>query len=449
MADLVVKNATVVTAHQSFQGGLTVKDGRIVAVGSDEALPAAEETIDADGLHLLPGFVDVHTHFREPGMTQKEDWDSGSRAAAAGGFTTIFDMPNCIPPTANMETFSEKVRFAQGRAMVDYGINAALIDNNVSQLKLMADAGAMSFKLFMAETVGKVPCPPDDVIFDGFRKIAETGLIVGVHAENDPILQFLAQEFREAGRQDPRAHEDSRPVMIEDEAVGRAIAIAAGAGNRLHIHHLSTIPALEHVRNAKAKGLPVTAEVLVSHLLLCLEEHGHLGNMIKLNPPVRTKEHREAMWEGLHRGWLDNIAADHAPHAPEEKLLDDIWEEGAGWPGLEVNISLLLDQVHKGKLSLSQLAYWYSENPARMWNIFPKKGSLVIGGDADFVLIDMNQEKEFDTSKFYTKAKFSPFEGWKVKGSVAKVFLRGRLIAENAKVIGEPTGRMIKPNRQT
>ncbi len=333
--------------------------------------------------------------------------------------------------------------------MVDYGLYGAVIDNNVSQLPLLARAGAIGFKLFMAETVGRVPCPPDHIIFDAFRAIAATGLPVGVHAENDPILQFLTREFKAKGRKDPRAHEDSRPVMIEDEAVGRAIAIAAGAGNRLHIYHLSTIPALERVRDAKAKGLPVTAEALVSHLLLCLEEHGHLGNLIKLNPPVRTKEHRAAMWEGLRRGWLDNIAADHAPHAPEEKLQDDVWEAGAGWPGLETNVSLMLTEVNQGRLTLSQLVLWYSENPARLWNIYPQKGCLSVGSDADFVLIDMNKERTIDAKRFYSKAKFSPFDGWKVQGSVEKVFLRGRLICEGGRVTGEPRGRMLKPQGRT
>ncbi len=446
MADLVVNNATVVTARDSFQGGIAVEGERIVALGADGALPDAKEVVDAKGLHLVPGFVDVHTHFREPGMTQKEDWDSGSRAAAAGGFTTIFDMPNCIPPTADLEKFEEKMRLAEGRAMVDYGIYGTLIDNNVSQIRPLADAGAMGFKLFMAETVGKVPSPPDDVIFDGFRKIAETGLTVGVHAENDPILQFLVRELKAAGRKDPRAHEDSRPVLLEDEAVGRAIAIAVGTGCRLHIHHLSTKDALERVRQAKERGHPVTAEVLVSHLLLCLEEHGHLGTKIKLNPPVRTKKHRAAMWEGLHCGWLDIIAADHAPHSTEEQQVDDVWEYGAGWPGLETNIPLMLDQVHKERLTLSQLVYWYSEKPTRMWNIYPQKGSLAVGSEADFVLIDMKKEKVIDVKKLYTKGKFSPFDGWEVKGSVEKVYLRGRLIAENGRVIGEPRGRMLKPN---
>lgn len=451
MVDLVVKNATVVTARDTFTGGIAVEGEKVVALGTNESLPAARETLDAEGLHLTPGFVDVHVHFREPGMRQKETWDSGSRAAAAGGFTTIFDMPNCIPPTATPEAFAEKQRIAAGRAMIDYGLYVAVVDNNVAHLEPLAAAGCIGYKLFMGETVGKVPWPPDDVIFDGFRAIARTGLPVGVHAENGPIMQFLIKELRQKGRIDPRAHDDSRPIMIESEAVSRAITIASGAGNRLHIYHLSSIQALEHIKHAKARSQPVTAEVLVNHLLLAVDEHGErLGTLIKMNPPIRSSEHRAALWEALHQGVIDNLASDHAPHAPDEKLdKREVWDVGSGYPGLETNIPLMLTQVHAGKLTLTQLVYWYSEKPARMWSIYPRKGCLSVGSDADFVLIDMNREATIDAAKFHSQAKFSPFDGWKLRGGIDRTFLRGRLIAEKGRIVGAPRGQMIKPTRQT
>ncbi len=445
MVDLVVKNATVVTAHETFVGGLAVEDGKVVALGANSALPEARETVNANGRHLTPGFVDPHVHFREPGMTHKENWDSGSRAAAAGGFTTIFDMPNCIPPTASVENYRTKQKLASGRAMVDFGLYCAVIDNNVKQLRAMAEAGCIGFKLFMGETVGKVPHPPDDVIFAAFREIKETGRIVGVHAESGCIMQFLIKELQEQGRTDPRAHDDSRPIMLEEEAIGRAIAIAHGAGNRLHVYHLSSANGVDLVRRAKERNQPVTAEVLVNHLLLAVDEHGHLGSLIKMNPPIRTSDHRRVLWEALGRGWLDNIASDHAPHAPGEKFNDNVWEVGSGYPGLETNIPLMLTQVNAGRLTLNQLVYWYSEQPARMWGIYPRKGTLQVGADADFTVIDLAKSKVIDPQRFYSQAKYSPFNQWKVQGSVEMVFLRGELISEKGQIVGAPRGRQVAP----
>lgn len=449
MVDLVVKNATVVTAHGAFTGGLAVEDGKIVALGANSGLPDARESIDVNGLYVTPGFVDPHVHFREPGMSQKENWDSGSRAAAVGGFTTVFDMPNCIPPTATLAAYHAKQQLARGRAMVDYGLYCAVIDNNVRELRAVAEAGCIGFKLFMAETVGKVPYPPDDVIFAAFREIKETGRIVGVHAESGAIEQFLTKELQEQGRTDPRAHDESRPIMLEEEAIGRAIAIAYGAGNRLHIVHLTTANGVDLVRRAKERQQPVTAEALVNHLLLAVDEHGNLGSLIKMNPPIRTSDHRSALWDALRRGWLDNIASDHAPHAPEEKFNDNVWEVGSGYPGLETNIPLMLTEVNAGRLTLGDLVNWYSEKPARMWGIYPRKGTLQVGSDADFTVIDMAKTKTIDARKFYSKAKFSPFNGWQVRGSVEMVFLRGGLISEKGQIVGAPRGQQVAPDGVT
>lgn len=446
MVDLNVKNAIVVTAHGAFEGGLAIDEGKIVSVGTNASLPDAQETIDVRGMYVTPGFVDSHTHFREPGMSQKEDWDSGSRAAAAGGFTTIFDMPNCIPPTASLEAYRAKQELARGRAMVDYGLYGGVVDNNVSELRAMAEAGCIGFKLFMAETVGKVPYPPDDVIFAAFREIKETGRIVSVHAENGAIEQFLTKELQEQGRIDPGAHYESRPVFLEEEAIGRAIAIACGAGNRLHIVHLSTANGVDLVRRAKERQQPVTAEALVNHLLLAVDEHGHLGSLIKMNPPIRSSDHRSALWHGLQHGWLDNIAADHAPHAPDEKFNGNVWDVGAGYPALETNIPLMLTEVNAGRLTLSDLVNWYSEKPARMWGIYPRKGTLQVGSDADFVVIDLAKTKTIDAEQFHSKAKFSPFNGWTVQGSVEMAFLRGGLISDRGQIVGAPRGQQVVPD---
>lgn len=259
-------------------------------------------------------------------MEYKEDIVSGSSAAAAGGVTTVFDMPNTNPPTRTGRLLQKRRELALGRSYVDYGTYGVILQDNEGELDSLASEGAMGFKLFMGETTGKNPPPDDGVIFAAFRRAAELDLVVGVHAENDPVLQRLKQELREAGRTDPKAHLDSRPWFVEAEAVCRALTLAEGAGNRLHIHHLSTLQGVGQVRRAKLRGVPVSCEVLISHLLLNETAYEQYGNLVQLNPPIRPHEHVEYLWAALNQGYVDCVATDHAPHSLEEQSRKDVWE---------------------------------------------------------------------------------------------------------------------------
>ena len=446
MVQLVIENGTIVTPTGSFRAEIAVKDGKIWTIGSKASMPDAAQRLDATGLHVLPGVIDDHVHFREPGMTYKEDFETGSRAAAAGGVTTVFDMPNTTPPLTDVNHLNEKVTLATGRSYVDFVFYAAVTDSNVDQLKPLARAGIGGFKLFMGETTGYIRCPDDGVIYEAFQRIRETGRRVGAHAENDAILQHIKRRLVAQGRRDPIAHLESRPAFAEAEAINRAILLSEAAGNAFHVFHLSTHEGLNFVREARLRGLPVTAEVLVSHLLLDDTDYDRIGNLIRLNPPIRTREHQQALWKGLLRGWIDNIATDHAPHSYKEKTAENVWDTACGFIGVETALSLMLTEVNRGRLTLEQYTRFVSENPARIWGIYPRKGAIQIGSDADFVLVDLKAEGKIESSRLHNKNPLTPYEGRTVKGLPRYTLLRGKLIMAEGEVIGPPSGEWVRPD---
>jgi allantoinase len=441
--DLLVKGGTLVSSKGRVRADLGIKDGRVASIGI--SLGPAENEVDARSLHILPGLVDVHVHFREPGMEYKEDFLSGSLAAAAGGVTTVFEMPNTYPPTSNRQALRQKRELALGRSYVDFGLYGVILPDNEEELTGLASEGATGFKLFMGETTGKNPPPDDGVIFAAFRRAAELDLVVGVHAENDPVLQRLKRELKKAGRTDPKAHLDSRPPFVEAEAVCRALTLAEEAGNRLHVHHLSSRQGAKQVLGAKRRGMPVSCEVLISHLLLDETAYERYGNLVQLNPPIRTREHVEYLWEELNRGHIDCVATDHAPHSLKEQRRSNVWEGVGGFIGVETLLPLLLDSVAKGQISLELMVQVSSENPAKIYDLYPRKGSLEVGADADFVLVDLGASYPLKDSEFHSKHPISPYDGWKVRGRPLSTYLRGHCVFGEGQVVSPPSGQMLTP----
>jgi dihydroorotase len=439
--DLVVRNGLVVSHESVRRIDLGVSDGRIVAVGED--LRAGDTEIDASGLTVLPGLVDAHVHLREPGMTEKEDFRSGTRAAAGGGVTTVIDMPNTIPPVASAEIFEAKRELVELSAHVDFGLYGMLGQDNSGEFERMAELGALGLKLFMGQTTGDNPCPDDGAIFTGLRRARDAGLVVGVHAENDKVLRLLAEELRASGRTDAIAHLESRPSFVEEEAISRILTLAHAAGTQLHIHHLSTSAGLDLLNAAKLRGHNVTGEVLVAHLLLDDRAYGEHGNLIKLNPPIRPASDVAALWRGIALGQVDIVATDHAPHTIDEQGVSDVWAAPGGFIGLETMLPLLLTQVAKGRLSLEQLVRLGSWRPASIWKIADHKGHLGVGADADFNLVDLDAEGVIDARRLHSRHPVSPYDGWATKGAVRATYLRGNLIAKDGQVIGDPDGRFV------
>jgi allantoinase len=451
--DLIVKNGTIVTPLTTLRGHVLIRDGKILDLMVGDALPQAREVIDATGLHVLPGLIDPHVHFRSPGLEYKEDWETGSQAAAAGGITTVLDMPNVVPPTSTIEGLHAKLARARNHVYVDYGIYALIADGSLDQILPLADAGVVGYKLFMGETTGNIPSPQDGEIIDAWRLVAQTGLRVGVHAEDNGIIVYLRKKLQAQGRKDPLAHLESRPAIAEAEAISRAILFAREARCALMIHHMSAAEGVDLVRRAKESGVLVMGETAPHYLLLEGEDMVRmgLGSLLKVNPPVRSKEHGEALWRALVDGTIDAIGSDHAPHTAEEKNAEapmmDIWSAAAGLAGVETSVPLMLTQVNAGRMSLTHYVKVQSEGPARAWRLWPRKGSLGRGADGDLTIVDLQKEGTIDTSTLHSKSKVTPFHGFRVKGIPVYTIVRGTLVAKHGEIYGNPTGQFVRPSQ--
>lgn len=444
--DLVVQGGTIATPRMTFSGSVAIDEGKIVSIGSSSAMPQADRTIDATGLHVLPGIIDGHVHFREPGFEYKEDLHSGSVGSAAGGVTTFLDMPNVNPPTADAASFELKLGKAKEKSVVDFGIFGVVMPTNVDKIRELAEHGAIGYKIFMGETVGNLPSPDDWELVLAFQEIAKTGLRVGVHAENRAITTHLVNDLKKQGRTDGLAHLESRPSISEAEAMARALTFVKPFGTKLHVFHLSSAEGVRILSEAKAQGLPITAETCPHYLLIDGRTIEKLGPLLKMNPPVRTPEHSQALWEGLKSGAVDMIATDHSPHTKEEKFRPSIWEAIAGWPGTETMLPLILNEVNKGTLTLNELTKYMSQNPAKVWGMYPQKGSLSVGSDGDLTVVDLKKQFTIRADSLHSKAKLTPFDGWQVKGAPTYTIVGGQVVMENGVVNEDMRGRLITPN---
>ncbi len=452
-ADLVIKNGTVVTPDNTFDGGVAIHHEKFVAIGTNDSLPEGTREIDAKGKHILPGLIDAHVHFREPGMTHKEDFGTGSRAAIAGGITCVVDMPNTIPPVTHPEQVEEKKGLAEEKSLVDFALLGVVVQTNADQILPMARVGAVGFKIFFGETIGNLPFPDDGVCQDVFQNITESRLPLCIHAENRQIMYHHLNRIKEEGKTDPVNWESTRPAICEAESVHHAIFFAETFGTKLHVLHMSSKQAAGMVRDAKARGLRVTAETGPHYLLREPKDMEKAGPLLKMNPPVRTRDHGEALWDGLLNGYVDMIATDHSPHTLEEKGADAdgnmlkpaIWDCISGFCGVETAVRLILTEVNKGRMSLNQYVRVASENPAKVWQIHPQKGALRVGSDGDVTIVDMDKEGAIDIHKLHSKNNPSPWHGWKVKGMPVTAIVRGHVQMQDGEPVGEPIGRMVCP----
>lgn len=447
-ADLVIKNGRVAISSSLRSVAVAVSKGGVAWIGQNSNAPSAARVVNATGLLVLPGVIDVHVHMRDPGATYKEDFRTGTAAAAAGGVTTVFDMPNNSPPTTDVRAFMAKERSAR-KAVVDYALYGALTAGNGPYLPELISSGAIGFKWYMAETTGRVPPPPEEELKRDLATLSKAGARLAVHAEDDKTVQVRISELKELGRNDPLAHYDSRPGKVEEVAVRRALALAREARCDIHVAHLSSEGGARAVRKAKlarSRGFTVTAETCPQYLLLDKDDYADKGPMMKVNPSVKRRADRLALWRAVRNGTVDMIATDHAPHTLAEKTSGaSIFEQPSGFPGLETSVGLMLTCVNRGLLSLSRYVQLTSEGPARAWRLFPKKGRIAVGSDADFTIVDPRLEWRVDPAKFVSKAKYSPFEGFKAKGAAVYTIVRGAVVMERGHIDYGHRGEMQRP----
>jgi dihydroorotase len=439
--DLVISGGIVVTENAAFPASVAIGEGRIVAIGEDGAIPPAAERLNATGLHILPGAIDAHVHIREPGYTHKEDWATGTAAAACGGVTTIFDMPNTKPPTGTPDALAMKLAAANEKAFVDFGIYGLLDENNIDGLEALIEGGVAAFKCFMGNTFGNLPAPSDGAMLEGFEILARHGMRCTVHAETASILARREAKMRAVGRSDPLAHLAARPPVAAMEAVQRAALYAEWTGARLHIAHVSSADELRPLREAKARGVDVTAETCPHYLMLDTEDYARCGSLIRVNPPVREPHHKALLWAAIRDRTIDMISTDHAPHTPDEKHRDDIWTADCGFPGVESQMPLMLSAVARGEISIIDYVRLSSAAPARAFGLYPRKGALVPGADADLTVVDLGANSRIDQAMLHSeRARITPFHGHALKGVPVHTLVRGRFVMRERELVAEARG---------
>lgn len=422
MLDLCIINCRLDPSDQKCSIG--VEDGKIVSI---QKLPSpADETIDIQGKIILPGLIDAHVHMRDPGLTYKENFKTGTQAAAAGGFTTVLDMPNTQPPTNTAQNFKDKLKIAGSKAIVDFGLHAGTA--NLEEIPMLGDLNPASFKVFM-------DLHDDEFLMNLFSVIADLNQstkndhMVSIHAEDQEIVTRYTQIKKSEICSDSMIYADARPPLAEDVAVSKVILMAKEFNLRIHICHASTEKSLQLIQNAKTEGCTISSEVTPHHLFLDSSYLKKFANFAKTNPPLRSNVKKISLGD-LSK--TDIIGTDHAPHTIAEKK-KNVWDAPPGIPGLETALPLLLNQINLGKISFHDLRRLLCENPAKLFKI-GNKGQIREGMDADFVVVDMKKELTIDSDKFYSKAHYSPFNGMKITGVPTMTILRGEVIMKDSEV---------------
>ena len=434
--DLVLRNAKVYTSRGIVQAGVAIDEGRIFRVAKEPNLPQASAESDLKGHLLLPGLIDPHVHLRDQQLAYKEDFSSGTAAAAAGGVTLTIDMPNNKPVTMDVKSLRERINLAKTRSVVNVAFYSAF-PKNLEEIRPIVREGAVAFKLFLSQRIGGLDVEDDDALLHAFNEVKKRRVPIAVHAEDKGTLEKMRKEMQRAGRKGVEAYLRVHSPEAERRAVQRIIQLVKKSGVHIHFCHVSSAAGLETILTAKNMGLPVTCEVTPHHLLLSSEHLKRYGMMALTDPPLRTKEDAEALWRALKQGFIDALASDHAPHAMEEKETGSVWDTKPGIPGLETTLPLLLTQVNGARLTISDLVRATSEMPAKIFHL-RGRGSVGEGYCADLVVVDMRREYEIDSSRFYSKARFSPFDGWRVKGKPIKTFVNGQLVMDEGEIVAKP-----------
>lgn len=446
VVDLLLKDGTIVTPTRSFKGTIAVKDGKIVAVGENDFGFEAKEVVSLAGKHIFPGVIDPHVHISWPNWDWEEDCVCTTKTAAAGGVTTIMHYLN-MPMDLHEELAVYKEKFERN-AYVDCGFHEGLFkQSQIDEVKDMAEnQGICSFKFYLPYK-GDEAVPPlvgidDGIIYSGFKEIAKLKAPARalIHAENIEIFWKIKEQMIASGEDKTAYWTDTRPNWVEVESIRKVVSFARGTGCPLYLVHLTTKEAKDEILRARAEGIDIIGETCPQYLVLNVDNTDRVQN--KVNPPIRHKEDNEAMWEAIREGVISTIGTDHAPVALKDK--NGFWEGIVGFSGLQTIIPVLCNGVNEGRIPIEKVAEITSYNVAKTFGMYPQKGAIEVGCDADFAIVDMNLQKEFHIAETPSIADYSPFEGMSFKGWPVQTYLRGKLIFDNGEVIGEKgAGRYI------
>ena len=448
MKQLII-NGLVVTETRAELAGLLIENGKISGVLSPNAIThGVDEVIDARGLIIVPGAIDVHTHFTGSHDFPEQELREGARGAAAHGVTTIVEMPHSLPPATSLANFSAKKSWLADNCSVDYALWAGLDGNNVHELAALNQAGALAFKAFLCSGAPNgdatdekgLPRLDDDGLLRAMRELSTFDGLIGVHAENHEILIGAGSEQRRAGRKDARAHALAGPEIAEIEAVGRVLAIAEETGARCHIVHVSSARAAETIVAAKTR-VRASFETCPHYLLLDEDDLVRIGPNARCGPPIRPRPVVDALWQVLLRGDIDMIASDHCPYTPAQKQAGEasIWEAGMGLTGVETLSPMFFSAAHIERgVALSEFARMTASSPAKAFQLWGKKGAIAPGFDADLVFYDASQSWTVRGANFQGLGKWSAFEGMRCQGRVVRTLIRGVTVFQDDQMQVEP-----------
>lgn len=447
--DMVISGGTLVLEDRMVKRNIGIVNGKIASIFDSTDYDAVQR-IEAHGCYVMPGAIDTHTHFFEPGAEYREDFAHGTRAAASGGFTCIMEMPNSNPAVKDSETFRIKKRLAESGAVVDYALWAGATADNGEHLKALKELGCVAFKAFTLDAGSTFPYLNTEMEMEFMQKIAGLGSVFGFHAEDPVIVSELTKRY---GGQpwSLQLHDQARPYYAELAAINQIILFSKETKCPVHICHLSIPEGAELIAGAKQNGIDITVESCSHYFLLNIENAAQYNTYALIQPPIRSKERMEQMWKYLFDGTIDYLATDHAPYPAEDKEPNDgnKWNVIGGAPSIDVAFPLMFDEaVNKRGMDPVQFAKLSATNAARRFGLYPEKGSIQIGADADLVILNPDLMWEIDRSKSFSKTKNTrfPYQGRCVTGKIIKTIVRGTVVfAQNRICVENGYGKMIRP----
>lgn len=446
--DLLIKNANVVFEDSVAVRHLAVKDGKFVGILEGEPSRNAEYEIDAEGMYLLPGGIDTHSHFFDPGPTYREDFFHGTQAAAMGGYTTVMDMPNTNPPVDSETHFCQKNEHFAQNAHVDYVIWGASLPGKFQNIRRMRELGCPAFKAFLSDAGPTFPYSDSLALYEGMSAVRTAGGIFAVHAEDQDIVAKLRKRYQ-TEEWSLKAHDEARPWYSELSAISKAVFFSRLTGCPLHICHTSIPEGVELVNEQRRAGANVTIETCPHYLLCDYETIGVAGSFAAICPPIRNRERVEKMWAYVADGSIDYMGTDHAPYTWADKNPDNLWDAPGGSPNIDVAIPMILEEgIRKRGISLPRMAAFLSTNAAKRFGLYPQKGAIRIGSDADFILVDMDRKWIYSRENSLSKTKDTHFqyEGREIGCRIEATFVRGVAVYRGGNIcVDAGYGNLVKP----
>ena len=443
MGTLAVDNALILIRGRTTKCNILIEDGRIKSV-SGRKTGQADQRLDAQGRFVLPGLVDGHAHLHDPAFTYREDFTSGSSAAVAGGITTVIEMV-LSTPVDNPERVNTKIVEGERRSVVDFSLHAGTMNlNNLPNIPNIAELGVRSFKTFT--------CKPyyvnDHELMSLMHETATQHSILNVHAEDEQIANANLEKLIAKGRKDPLAHAEWKPNDAEERAVRKIVDYANALGARVHISHLTSAEGVVIVKAAKRAGVRVSTETCPHYLTFTRKDMKKHGPYLKMNPSLKGPRDVQGLWKGLRDGTVDIVTSEHAPGTHEEKEVGwtDIWKAWGGVPTIETMLPVMLSEgVNKQNVRLSMVQRVCCENPAKIFGIYPRKGVIAKGADADLVVVDLKLKKKVRAEELHYKVGWTPYEGWTMKGWPILTVIRGEVVFEDGQLLGKPGSARFLP----